>query len=301
VMKVNGTGATQITDTSTAKTEPTWSPDGTRIAYVANSFDIVGQPNQSDFEIWTINADGSGRTQVTNNTFADSQPAWSPDGTQIAFVSARTGDTNRNIYVMDANAPGSGAAIDTDAAHDISPDWQPNPPTCDVSGTNGDNILTGNPAEDEVICGLGGNDTISGQDGDILMGGDGNDMLAAAAGRATFNGAAGADTASFAGSATDIEASLISEFARRVGTNPLEGVALVGIERLTGSDLDDVLTGSNGANKLVGGDGADQLLALGGKDTLNSRDGVKRNDTVNGGPGRDKCVTDKREASIKSC
>jgi Ca2+-binding RTX toxin-like protein len=62
-----------------------------------------------------------------------------------------------------------------------------------------------------------------------------------------------------------------------------------------------VLTGSNGANKLVGGDGADQLLALGGKDTLNSRDGVKRNDTVNGGPGRDKCVTDKREASIKSC
>jgi Ca2+-binding RTX toxin-like protein len=132
------------------------------------------------------------------------------------------------------------------------------------------------------------------------MGGDGNDTLVVPAGRPTLNGGDGADTASFAGSATPIEASLLSEFAQRVGTDPLEGVALVGIESLTGSGLGDVLTGSNGANKLVGGTGADQLLGLGGKDRINSRDGAK-NDTVNGEKGTDRCATDRREVSIKSC
>lgn len=61
----------------------------------------------------------------------------------------------------------------------------------------------------------------------------------------------------------NIEASLITEFAQRVDTSSLKGAALVGVERLTGSDLDDELTGSNTANKLVGGAGADTLLGLG--------------------------------------
>lgn len=66
----------------------------------------------------------------------------------------------------------------------------------------------------------------------------------------------------------NIEAFLVTEFAQRVGTDPLEGAALLGLD---------------------------------GKDTLNSRDGVNRNDTVNGGAGDDKCVTDNREAEIRSC
>jgi Tol biopolymer transport system component len=402
-MTAGGTGATRITDTSTAKTKPTWSPDGSRIAYVANSADVDGQ---TDLEIWVINADGSGRTQLTNNTVVpDDQPAWSPDGTKIAFVSTRTGDNNRNIYVMDANgnnqtditqdgpyedttyqghddhpswspdgltiaythtflpnasgvpniwtmtptgsgkdnlqndqnssgseptwSPGgdkiayvgvasastnrdihmmdaNGAnqkTVETEgnAANDISPDWQPASPTCDITGTSGnDTALTGTTA-DETICGLGGNDVINGGGGnDILMGGTGNDMLVAASGRATLNGGDSVDTASFAGSATPIEASLVRGFARRATTDPLEGAALVGIERLTGSSLGDSLIGSAGANVLVGGTGPDILSGLGGRDTLKSRDGAK-NDTVNGGPGTDKCTTDNREISIKSC
>ena len=51
-----------------------------------------------------MNPDGSGQTNLTNNTAGDFDPAWSADGTKIAFSSDRDG--NREIYVM--NADGSG-------------------------------------------------------------------------------------------------------------------------------------------------------------------------------------------------
>ena len=52
---------------------------------------------------------------------------------------------------------------------------------------------------------------------------------------------------------------------------------------------------------LVGGEGADSLVGFGGTDTLKSKDGKSGNDSLNGGPGTDKCITDAREKSIKSC
>jgi Tol biopolymer transport system component len=271
--------------------EPSWSPDGTQITY------------STGVDVWKMNDDGTGKTNLTINSGGGTQPAWSPDGNSIVYV--RSDGTDRNIYVMDTSG-GNRTPVDTTPRKDEKPDWQPNPPTCDIIGTAGNDNPTSNPAfvgttADETICGLGGNDAINGGGGnDILMGGDGNDTLIAPSGTATLNGGPGKDTASFAGATTPIEASLISEFARRVGTDPLEGVALIGMESLTGSSLDDALTGSGAVNKLVGGDGADELLGLGGKDKINSRDGAK-NDTVNGGKGTDSCTTDRREVSIKSC
>jgi Ca2+-binding RTX toxin-like protein len=240
-------------------------------------------------------------TNLTANQGEDTDPAWSPDGTKIAYQGTTITATDRNIYVMDANSANQGP-VNTDVAHDISPDWQPvpEPSHCDITGTSGDDTRTGTTA-DETICGLGGNDVINGGGGnDILMGGPGNDTLIDPSGRATLNGGDGNDTASFAGSVTSIGASLLTGFAQRVGTNPLEVSALVSIENLTGSSLGDALTGSNTGNKITGGAGADELLGLGGKDRINSRDGA-RNDTVHGGSGTDKCATDKKEVSIKSC
>jgi Ca2+-binding RTX toxin-like protein len=80
---------------------------------------------------------------------------------------------------------------------------------------------------------------------------------------------------------------------------PPEGVALVGVENVTGSDRADTLTGSAGTNVLFGGNGADDLFGGAGSDRLNAKDGIKA--TVNGRGGNDRCVTDPRETSIRAC
>ena len=66
--------------------------------------------------------DGSGQTNLTNNPGTDTSPNWSPDGTKLAFSSARTG--NREIYVMDAD--GSNVErLTNDPAFDGTPAWSP--------------------------------------------------------------------------------------------------------------------------------------------------------------------------------
>jgi Tol biopolymer transport system component/serine/threonine protein phosphatase PrpC len=71
-------------------------------------------------EIYTMNADGSGATRLTNHPALDDGPAWSPDGRRIAFVSEREG--NREIYVM--NSDGSGQInLTNHPATDSHPSW----------------------------------------------------------------------------------------------------------------------------------------------------------------------------------
>ncbi len=99
-----------------------------------------------------MNADGTGQTRLTVNPGADSAPAWSPDGSRIAFESDR--DENVDLYVM--NADGSGQTrLTTDAAYDGTPAWygtatdaQPTPAVVLVSGgvglptdTNSDGVF----------------------------------------------------------------------------------------------------------------------------------------------------------------
>lgn len=74
-------------------------------------------------EIFTMNADGTNQTNLTNSTTAgDDAPQWSPDATKIAFHSNRTG--NFQIYTM--NADGSNVTrLTNSAANDVEPDWSP--------------------------------------------------------------------------------------------------------------------------------------------------------------------------------
>ena len=93
---------------------PAYSPDGQRIAFASN--------RDGNFEIYVINADGTGLRRLTNNPAEEGSPAWSLDGLRIAFETDRDG--NFEIYAM--NADGTGAVrLTADLREDHSPAWSP--------------------------------------------------------------------------------------------------------------------------------------------------------------------------------
>jgi dipeptidyl aminopeptidase/acylaminoacyl peptidase len=83
--------------------------------------------------------------RLTNNPQIDSQPAWSPDGNKIAFVSTRDG--NLEIYAMNS----TGAALDrltNNPESDDDPDWQPlkAAPPPDTTPTTAPKVISTVPA-----------------------------------------------------------------------------------------------------------------------------------------------------------
>src|SRR5262245_11744686 len=69
------TSAADTDPTPWGASDPTWSPDGKRLA-----FSLFGS-------IWTVNAEGGAANQLTTSTGYHAHPAWSPSGNRIAFVS----------------------------------------------------------------------------------------------------------------------------------------------------------------------------------------------------------------------
>jgi Tol biopolymer transport system component len=77
----------------------------------------------ANWEVYVMNADGSGQTNLTNNAADDEWPSWSPDGRKIAFTSDRNLG-NAEIYVM--NADGSNPTnLTNNVGVDVEPAWSP--------------------------------------------------------------------------------------------------------------------------------------------------------------------------------
>jgi serine/threonine protein kinase/Tol biopolymer transport system component len=73
---------------------PAWSPDGRRLAFVASPPANLGQR-----QIYTIDADGGSRTQLTSGPGPHTNPVWSPDGKWIAYL-AQEGSSDWQVWAM---------------------------------------------------------------------------------------------------------------------------------------------------------------------------------------------------------
>lgn len=94
--------------------QPSWSPDGTRIVF------CYGRRYRLN-DIFVVNADGSGLTQLTDDREPDVLPSWSPDGSTILYTH---GDPHPDLYLMDADGTDQ-RRLTRSPSRDFGGDWSP--------------------------------------------------------------------------------------------------------------------------------------------------------------------------------
>jgi dipeptidyl aminopeptidase/acylaminoacyl peptidase len=93
-LSLRGGYPSQVTASEKPVSDPQWSPDGRRLAFVR------------DDEIWVVETDGSRLSLVVGRPGGGREPRWSPDGHRLAFLSRRRGWTQ--IWLIDAPVPRRG-------------------------------------------------------------------------------------------------------------------------------------------------------------------------------------------------
>ena len=131
VTTADGSVTKQLTNDTVQDSAPSWSPDGTRIAFLRRT-----DPTKACAALHTIRPDGTGLTLIHDFCNPPGQPfphenyggtidlAWSPDGTKLVFPSV-TSNSPADLYVIDV-ASGAVQALLSDNLNDVNdPSWSP--------------------------------------------------------------------------------------------------------------------------------------------------------------------------------
>jgi Tol biopolymer transport system component len=131
-MNIAGSDLQQLTATdeleeSTVDSQPAWSPDHQRIAFVRSQeyeppSSESGSSETQNF-IYVMNADGFWQRKLLDAASA-SGPTWSPDGERIAFSADLSHEGTTSIYVMNSDGSGEPKRLSTGAG-DLNPAWSP--------------------------------------------------------------------------------------------------------------------------------------------------------------------------------
>ena len=108
-------GAKQQALTQVSATHPAWAPNREEICFSSEALGGVATPT-----LFTVDTDGKNVQKLTDETLASEEPAWSPDGQSIVFVSAEEG----SLYIIKV-ADGEPRQLTDDLGLDFSPEWAP--------------------------------------------------------------------------------------------------------------------------------------------------------------------------------
>jgi Tol biopolymer transport system component len=116
----------QLTDSKRASIAPTFSPDGTRIAFFSIRPPGRNRPPGPE-RIAVINADGTGLRFLTPKDRGSIDPDFSPDGTRIAYgeIRFRRGSVDNRVMIMNADGSQRRALTAYGGRREINPKWLP--------------------------------------------------------------------------------------------------------------------------------------------------------------------------------
>jgi TolB protein len=331
----DGSAVRRLTDNLVEDTEPSWSPDGSRIVFVRRH--VGGTPGRgsSNEEIHVMRADGSGVRRLTERAFEDLSPSWSPDGGRIVFVRRVRRLGVLGIYTMRAEG-GRVRRLTPREGFYSSPVWSPDGRR--IAFTEGSGVGEGgrlyvmdadgsrvrrlaDVAELAVgprwspdgrslavvgVTSCGGSCATSAI---YVVGLDGSFRELSGTGAKGIAWAPdGTELAVARGEIAALAAN--GSGTRRVTYAGASDVApdwqprcthtgSAGADRLAGTAAADLVCGRGGDDRLTGGRGSDRLFGGDGDDAIEARDGAF--DVVGCGPGRDTVAADRRDLVGVDC